>query len=186
MEVGFRTGGRRVALGLGLAAVFILTSCAAEPGPGAVEDDAATAVGTAESPSPAAPVEAPSETAMAGEPMAEAMSADEMAHAEASSAARVPNNGATIRILSPGDGATFPAGEPVPVRVAIDNFELSPGGNHWHIEVDGVEVAMVMGAADTATLRDLAPGVRRIEAVLANAQHQDLQDGFTIQLTIED
>jgi len=164
---------RGLALGVSLAAALVLTACTTDSGTGPVADDTGTAASPAGSP-PAEP-----------QPEASAMPAGEMESSEETmTSGRVPNNGATIRILSPTDGATFAVGDPVSVRIAVENFDLTTGGNHWHLEVDGVEVFMAMGGTTTATLRGLAPGARRIEAVLANGQHQDLENGFTIHITV--
>jgi len=160
------------ALGMGLAAALALTACTTDSGTGSLAEEAGT-------------VASPAESLSEPKPEAPAMAAGEMAHSEETMASgRAPNNGATIRILSPTDGATFAVGDPIPVRIAVENFDLATGGNHWHLEVDGVEVAMAMGGTTTATLRGLAPGARRIEAVLANGQHQDLENGFTIHVTV--
>ncbi len=107
---------------------------------------------------------------------------DEAEHEEE---ARVPNNGAVIQIISPAEGATFSSSDSIVVEVEVTNFTLGENGNHWHVTVDGVSYGMVTGTANDTILRGLEPGEHLIEAILANGEHQDLQDGDSITITIE-
>jgi hypothetical protein len=98
---------------------------------------------------------------------------------------RIPNDGAAIRILSPADGAAFAQGDEVPLEVQVDGFVLGEDGNHWHIEVDGSTYSMVTGGDTGEIIRGLEPGEHEIEVLLANGEHQDLQDGDAITITVE-
>ena len=81
-----------------------------------------------------------------------------------------PFNG-KISIISPKEGATMPAGQ-VTVQVGVDGVKLGPD-YHWHLSVDGKEVAMVEDGKDSATT-SLTPGNHEIGASLADAGHDDL------------
>ena len=81
-----------------------------------------------------------------------------------------PFNG-KISIVSPKEGATIPAGQ-VTVQVAVEGVKLGPD-YHWHLSVDGKEVAMVEDGKDSATT-SLTAGNHEIGASLADAGHDDL------------
>lgn len=98
---------------------------------------------------------------------------------------RVPANGAVITITSPEDGATFTDGEDVVVEVAVENTVLGEDGMHWHVYVDGESWGMVMGGNTSQVLRGLEPGEHEVEVVLSNAEHQDLEGGDIIHITVE-
>lgn len=105
--------------------------------------------------------------------------ADEAGHGD-----RIPNNGAAIEIVSPADGAVFNSGDSIVVEIAVTNFLLGENGNHWHILVDGASFGMITGIANDFILRGLEPGSHQIEVVLANGDHQDLQDGDIIAIEV--
>lgn len=113
-----------------------------------------------------------------------AMEAAGQGHGDHGHPARVANEGAAIRILSPVDGETF--GEKADVRVEIEteNFNLGEDGNHWHIYVDGASARMIMGKMTTAVLRDLAPGQHEISAYLSIGTHEELEDGAMVTITV--
>jgi hypothetical protein len=82
----------------------------------------------------------------------------------------------SVRILSPADGDTVPAGSPVPVRVEIDgghiqgtNGEGRPG--HLHLLVDRRLVEMV---DETALAVTLEPGTHEITVEFAGENHESL------------
>jgi hypothetical protein len=114
--------------------------------------------------------------------------AEENDHAGESEAgddpARVPNNGAVIEIISPEEGATFTAGEDIVVEVEVTDFTLNEDGSHWHVYVDGESYAMVVGETTTQVIRILDPGEHTITAYLANGDHEDLEDGGEVTITI--
>jgi hypothetical protein len=99
---------------------------------------------------------------------------------------RVPNNGAKVQIISPVDGATFKSGDEIVIQVATENFDLTRDGNHWHIYVDEHTTLMIMGGMTETTLRDLSVGQHEIAVYLSNGNHEDLEDGAIITITIED
>ena len=98
---------------------------------------------------------------------------------------RVANNGATIAIISPDSGTSFGTGEEVTVEIEVEQFALGEDGNHWHIYVDGTSWGMVVGDRTTETLRGLDSGSHKIEVYLTGGDHIELQDGDTIDVTVE-
>lgn len=115
----------------------------------------------------------------------EAEHSEEHEHEEDQSHERVPNNGASIHILSPADGATFNAGDEVTVEVKVENFTLGEG-NHWHVYVDGSSWGMVMGENTDDTLRGLEPGEHEISVYLSIDTHEELEDGDAITIVVEE
>ncbi|MCI0649478.1 MAG: DUF6130 family protein, partial [Chloroflexi bacterium] len=99
---------------------------------------------------------------------------------------RIPNDGAVIRIVSPADGATFAEGEEVTVEVEVEQFVLGQDGNHWHIHVDGESWSNIEGEDTSDVLRSLEPGEHEIEVILANGEHQDLEEGDTVTIVVEE
>ena len=120
---------------------------------------------------------------------------DEMEHATAGeheheaegehehSEQRIPNNGAAVRIVSPADGATIQGGE-VEVKIETENFTLGDDGRHWHVYLDGSEVAMVTGADISQVLHGVSAGEHELEVTLADGEHQELEEGDTIHITV--
>jgi hypothetical protein len=107
-------------------------------------------------------------------------------HEEGMEPDRIPNNGAVIRIVSPADGATFSNDETVIVEIEVENFELGVDGNHWHVSIDGESWGMVMGTNTDQPLNGLESGTHKIEVLLANGAHEDLQEGDSIEITVEE
>ena len=97
---------------------------------------------------------------------------------------RIPNDGATIEIVSPEHGTTFASTDDVVVEVAIENFTLNDEGSHWHVYVDGESHGMVVGINTRQALHGLAPGEHMIEAYLALGTHEELQDAGTVHITV--
>lgn len=98
--------------------------------------------------------------------------------------ARIPNEGASIHIISPADGATFATGDEVMVEVEVENFDLSADGSHWHVYVDGSSWGMVMDANTEHFLRGLDVGEHEIAVFLAGPDHIELEEGDTVQITV--
>lgn len=98
---------------------------------------------------------------------------------------RIPNNGASIQIISPLDGATFSESENLAVEVQVDNIELGVDGNHWHIYVDGKSWSMVTGGDTDQELGDLEHGVFEISVFLTLRSHEELEDGDAVTITVE-
>jgi hypothetical protein len=115
----------------------------------------------------------------------EAEHSDEHEHDEDESLERVPNNSAAIDIVSPAEGATFNAGDEVAVEVEVENFTLGEG-NHWHIYVDGSSWGMVMGENTDDTLRGLETGEHEISVYLSIDTHEELEDGDTVTIVVEE
>jgi len=100
---------------------------------------------------------------------------------------RIPNeNGATITITSPEDGATFNILDQVVVEVDVKNFTLGEDGNHWHVYVDGVSFGMVMGGNTDQALAGLEPGEHEISAYLSLGTHEEFEVGDSVTITIEE
>jgi len=89
---------------------------------------------------------------------------------------------ATIRILTPADSATV---EPTfTIQVATTGFDLSDPGNHWHVDVDGFNIAQVAGA-DQTTLRGLAAGAHTLRVSMSDAQHRELSHTHEITIRVQ-
>jgi len=97
---------------------------------------------------------------------------------------RVPNNGATIQITAPQNGAAFSAGEQVVVEIETENFDLSQEDYHWHVYIDGESWGMVMGGNKDQPLTGLEPGEHMIEVHLSLPTHEELEDGDSIMITV--
>ncbi|HEX9923004.1 MAG TPA: hypothetical protein VGD99_10100 [Anaerolineae bacterium] len=96
----------------------------------------------------------------------------------------IPNNGAVIRIVSPGDGIEIKADDIVEVEVEVENFTLGEAGNHWHIFVDGKSRGMVVGGDTDHVVRGLEPGEYEISAFMANGAHEQLEEGASIKVNV--
>lgn len=99
---------------------------------------------------------------------------------------RIPNEGAAIRIVSPADGATFPAGAQIVVEIETENFDLGEEGNHWHVYVDGSSWGMVMGANTDEVLTGIEPGEHELSVYLSIGSHEELEEGDSITITVEE
>lgn len=110
---------------------------------------------------------------------------EDMEHSDDHEHARIPNDGAVIHILAPADGATFKADEEIKVEVEVENFTLSDG-NHWHVYVDGSSWGMVVGGNMDETLRGLEVGEHEISAFLSLDTHEELEDGDSIMIMVEE
>ena len=98
---------------------------------------------------------------------------------------RIPNDGATIHILSPADDSTFSEGDEIPVAVEVTDFLLDDEGSHWHVYIDGTSWGMVLGGRTEEALRGVEPGQHKIEVYLAGGDHIELADGDSISVTVE-
>lgn len=117
---------------------------------------------------------------------AETEHSDSETHEEGEAEETIPNDGAVIRILSPADGATFKTGDEILVEVEVENFPLGENGNHWHIRLNGEPNVMVVGGNLDQALRGLEPGEYVIGAYLSTGDHQDLEEGSEITVTVEE
>ena len=86
---------------------------------------------------------------------------------------RLDANGATVKIISPQDGAVLDR-DNVIVRVETTNWPLGEDERHWHLIVNGKEQGMSQGNAPALQASDLQPGENVIEVVLSNKLHQEL------------
>lgn len=109
--------------------------------------------------------------------------ADDHAHDEAQPA-RVPNEGAVIRLVAPTDGAEVRVGDEVVVEIETENVTVGEDGVHWHVYVDGTSWGMVMGQNLTQVLRGLEPGAHQIEVYLSIETHEELEDGDAVTITV--
>ena len=97
---------------------------------------------------------------------------------------RIPNDGASIQILSPFDGDNFQEADVVVVEVQVDNFELGVNGRHWHIYVDGESKGMVTGGDTDQGVRDLEPGEHEIAVFLTLSNHDELEEGDAVTISV--
>ncbi|MCB9419932.1 MAG: hypothetical protein H6667_09015 [Ardenticatenaceae bacterium] len=96
----------------------------------------------------------------------------------------VPNNGAVVHITAPADGAIFKSSDSILVTIETTNFTIGENGNHWHIYLDGNPI-MVMGG-NTFVLQNLSAGGHDIAVYLSNGQHENLEDGDKVSITVEE
>ncbi|MBP6469269.1 MAG: hypothetical protein KBE23_11650 [Chloroflexi bacterium] len=96
----------------------------------------------------------------------------------------VPNNGAEVKLVSPADGAVVAAGADIPITIETVNFPIGENGNHWHIYLDGTPI-MVMGG-NTFVLQNLSSGQHTIEVFLSLGTHENLEEGDTRTITVEE
>lgn len=106
------------------------------------------------------------------------------AHGEGHAPARVPNDGAVVRLVSPSEGASFRPGEDVRVEIEVDDFTLGEEGTHWHVYVDGASPRMIMGTITETMLRDLEPGRHEVSVYLAVGSHMELEEGATVAVDV--
>lgn len=111
---------------------------------------------------------------------------DSHEHEHADNVTRIMNDGAAIEIISPTTGETFGFGEPVLVEVDVKDFELGVDGSHWHVYIDGSSWGMVLGGNLDQPLVGLEPGQHMVEVYLANGDHEELMDGDSIMIVVED
>ncbi len=109
----------------------------------------------------------------------------EQSSGEHSDDSRIPNEGATIRLLAPDDGATFAEGDEIIVEVEVVDFELGVEGSHWHVYIDGASWGMVHGGSTDQALRGIEPGEHKIEVHLAGGDHIELEDGDSITVFVD-
>lgn len=116
------------------------------------------------------------------------MDHDDMDHEHSDDEAvnRIPNEGNSVEILTPADGATFANGEDLLVEVAFENFDYGVDGNHWHIYLNDVSYGMVVGLNTSETVRGLEPGEYELLVVMANGDHIEYEDGDMIHITVEE
>lgn len=110
---------------------------------------------------------------------------DEHEELESPRSERLPNNGAVIRIVSPVDGTVCPAGMELEICVELEQFALGQAGCHWHISVDGEPWNMIVDDRLKDVLYGLQPGEHRIEVLLADGEHRDLEEGDAITVVVQ-
>ena len=110
----------------------------------------------------------------------------DMEHAdEHADTGRIPNDGAVITIVSPEDGAAFPADQDFEVVVEVEGFDLTVEGAHWHLYVDEISYGMIMNGDLNHIVRGLEPGEHTLYVYLAGPDHIELEDGDSITIVIE-
>jgi hypothetical protein len=120
------------------------------------------------------------------EPAANDETMEEMDHEREHDRNRIPNeDGASITITSPQDGATFGTLDQVLVEVAVKNFELGEDGNHWHVYVDGISFGMVMGGNTDQALPGLEAGEHEVSVFLSIGTHEEYEDGDSVTIVVE-
>lgn len=125
-----------------------------------------------------------SEQAMEHEEHSVEHDGDEEHSMEHAQEARIPNDGAAIRIISPEDGTAIKEGDDLVIVVETENFTLGEDGSHWHIYVDGQSYGMIVGGDLDHVLRGLDPGQHEISTYLSIGTHEELEEGATITVTV--
>lgn len=112
-------------------------------------------------------------------PAAFADRAADMAAEEASVAAV---QGASIKILSPADGAHLDAGEEYPLT-----YEVTPGkgGDHFHVWVDDKRGPGVHDNKGTYTLPKMTPGEHLIYIAIVTKDHVVTGPKRSIRVTVD-
>ena len=93
-------------------------------------------------------------------------------------------NGATVKILSPANGATL-HDTSVLVKVQTTNLPLGTNGAHFHLYVDGKVQGMSEGSSNSLMAHDLTPGDHELQVVLANGLHQELNAPDQIKINVQ-
>jgi hypothetical protein len=93
---------------------------------------------------------------------------------------------AVVAIVSPEDGSTVPAGEPVPFEIGLTGATLasettSEDGGHLHVYVDG-EVVNMPPTLDVEV--ELDPGDHEVEVEYVDSQHLSLDPPVTDAVTV--
>lgn len=99
---------------------------------------------------------------------------------------RVANNGAVVKLVSPTDGATFNKDDDVVVEIEVENFDLAGEGYHWHLYVDGSVWTMVENGGTKFVLHGLDPGEHHLEVYLGLPTHEELKDGASAMITVNE
>ncbi|GJM41844.1 MAG: hypothetical protein DHS20C20_21260 [Ardenticatenaceae bacterium] len=100
---------------------------------------------------------------------------------------RIPNeDGATISITTPEEGATFSTLDQVLVEVEVENFSLGEDGNHWHVYVNDVSFGMVLGGNTDHALPGLDPGEHEVTVFLSLGTHEEYEDGDSVTIIVEE
>jgi hypothetical protein len=89
-------------------------------------------------------------------------------------------------LISPADSTSVKADDEFTVEVEVEEFALGEEGNHWHIFVDDSSYVMVMGASTQWTVRGLEPGEHEISVYLSNGAHEQLEEGDSISIMVEE
>lgn len=110
---------------------------------------------------------------------------DEDVHVAGSEQGSNGDQGATIRLISPADGAIYFVDEEIPVEVEVEDFALGEEGGHWHVFVDGTVWGMTSGNDTQQVLLGLEPGMRKIEVSLAGGDHLDLDSSDSVTIAIK-
>ena len=100
---------------------------------------------------------------------------------------RIPNeDGATISITTPEEGATFSTLDQVLIEVEVENFVLGEDNNHWHVYVDDVSFGMVLGGNTDQALPGLDPGEHEVTVFLSLGTHEEYEDGDSVTIIVEE
>jgi len=83
-------------------------------------------------------------------------------------AASSGNGGGSIEIMSPTEGSTVAANQPLELKYKVN---ASPQGNHVHISVDQGRPAVVRQMEGTFEIDPLSPGEHTIKIIEATSGH---------------
>ena len=90
--------------------------------------------------------------------------------------------GGSIDIMSPADGATVKANEPVELKYKVVK---SPEGNHVHISVDGGKPDVVKQMEGTHEVGPLSPGDHTITIMEVTSNHSPTGNKAMIHVKAE-
>lgn len=92
-----------------------------------------------------------------------------------------------LEVVAPEDGATVPAGEPVPVVVHVDGGRVASSpddeeGGHLHLSVDGRLEQMPYGSEATVTL---PPGRHTLRVEYVDHRHVSYDPPVAVEVAVE-
>lgn len=99
---------------------------------------------------------------------------------------RVPNDGAIIRIVSPTNGAVFKVGDEILVQIETENFPLGEEERHWELYVDGSSWGSIEGGNTDEAIRGLDPGEHEVAVFMSLGSHEQLEDGDSVTIVVEE
>ena len=88
-----------------------------------------------------------------------------------------PASDISIEILSPRDGATVPADEPVPLEIRLEGGD----GGHFDVRVDG-DIATMTAASDPEVT--FSPGPHEVQVEYVTSRHESYDPPVTTSISI--
>jgi hypothetical protein len=113
---------------------------------------------------------------------------DQRRHNHSSVSAGTAPSGLDISIVSPADGSTVEADDPVRIEVEVEGGELinattsdNPRAGHLHIYIDGTLASMV---SRSNTQVDMSTGTHEIKTEFTTADHRSFDPPITDTVSV--